>query len=350
MKFLSLLLITTLACGAIALGVEPTVAQERQALREVSSKFCTEVRREVIRGLPSAEQLQRLSPLITPELCALFEQARVYQELQMRRHPDEKPPWIEGDMFSSLFEGVTSWEVGDVFSAPSVDPWARVKQTYAEAGQKPESWTDTIVFKQRGGRLLVDDMRMGGDWDFNTGTSLRGGLPGGLREGDDHASFDERWKVSFTRDGDSVTRVVIKSEGKDAKATTLFGGKSDEPCPMPVWVVWSPDCQRLAVRLGDGPRFSRTRIFRLVKNAWVPVAMPAFYPKEKKTMEENGFKERDSLVDADHWHDARTLVVKYFASYTKGDEGDGYHQFVSVRISDDGKAVVQGAVDVPGEE
>lgn len=357
MKFSSLLLISTVAWSAGAPAddtatdrANPSIAQERKALREAAKLFCTEVRREAIRGLPTNEQLQRLSPFITPELRSILEQACVYQDMQIRQHPDEKPAWIEGDLFSSLFEGVTSWEVGDVFGAPSVDSWAKVKQTYGEPGQKPETWTDTLLFKQREGRLLVDDIRMGGNWDFANGPSLRGGLPGGVKEGDDHTSFDERWKVSITRDGDSVKRVTIKSADKGAKEFNLYGDSSDKPCPMPVWVVWSPDCQMLAMRLGDEPKFSRLRVFRLSSSGWSAVTIPVLHPEEKKTISENGFKETDSLMDANHWQDAKTLVVKYFASYTNGDDSDGYHQFVSVRFGDDGKAVVTSATDVPGDD
>jgi len=81
---------------------------------------------------------------------------------------------------------------------------------------------------------------------------------------------------------------------------------------MPVWVVWGPDGDKLALRLGDSPRFTRTLIFRLVDGAWKPVAMPEFHPREKVTLQGHGFEERDRLVDAEHWQDAGTLVVKYF--------------------------------------
>lgn len=357
MKLTSLLLISTVAWSADALGSDTvtdhansSLAQERKALREAATLFCTEVRREAIRGLPTDEQLQRLSPFITPALRSILKQACVYQDMQIRKHPDEKPAWIEGDLFSSLFEGVTSWEVGDAFGAPMVDPWAKVKQTYSEPGQKPVTWTDTLLFKQRDGRLLVDDIRMGGNWDFANGPSLRGGLPGGVKEGDDHTSFDERWHVAFARDGETVKRVTIKAVDKGTKEFVLYGESSDKPCTLPVWVVWSPDCQMLAMRLGDGSKFSRLRVFRLASNAWSPVAIPVFHPEEKKAISDNGFKETDSLMDANHWEDAKTLVVKYFASYTNGDDSDGYHQFVSVRFGDDGKAVVTGALDVPGDD
>jgi hypothetical protein len=267
-----------------------------------------------------------------------------------RRHPDDKPYWIEGDLFSSSFEGVTSWELGEVFSAPTVDATVRVKRTYELPNEKPVSWTDTLVFKKRGQHWLLDDIHMGGEWDFKSGSSLRSILPGGGKDYQDHPSLDERWFVRFSRDGDEVTRVTIEPIDKSSGPITLYGHKTDESCPMPTWVVWGPNGDMIALRLGDGPRFTRTLIFRLVGSTWKPVAMPEFYPKEKKTMASNGFEERDCLIDAEHWQDASTLVLKYFSSFDKGDEGDGYHKFVSVRIDSEGKARVIAAVDVPTDE
>jgi len=327
-----------------------TLAKQRAAISTAATAFCTELHREPISGLPSDAQMQRLSPFFTPEIVALIQRARVLQQEQIRRHPDEKPYWIEGDLFSSCFEGVTTWKLGDVFNAPTVDATVKVKRTCALPNEKPVTWTDTLVFKQRSQRWLLDDIRMGGEWDFKSGSSLRSILPGGGKDYQDHPSMDERWFVRFTRDGDDVTRVTIEPTDKSSGPMTLYGHETDETCPMPTWVVWGPNGDMIALRLGDGPRFTRTLIFRLVSKAWKPVLMPEFYPKEKKTMASNGFEERDRLIDAEHWQDASTLVVRYFGSFEKGDEGDGYHQFISVSIDTKGKTKVVGAVDVPGEE
>jgi len=234
------------AAGANAQSPSPhentVLTTERNAIRSAAQTFCTELRREPIQGLPTDAQLQRLSPLITPELTAIFKRARILQQEQMTRHPDEKPYWIEGDLFSSLVEGVTSWKLGEVFSAPTVDATVKVIQTYSEPNPDPVTWTDTLVFKRRGGAWLLDDIRMGGDWAFRSGSSLRSQLPGGAQEHEDHSSLNERWQVKFT------------------------------------------------------------------------------------------------------------LVVKYFGSFEKGDEGDGFHKLVSVRIDSNGSAKVIEAVDAPAEE
>jgi hypothetical protein len=323
---------------------------ERTAIRAAAQSFCAELRREPIQGLPTDAQLQRLSPFITPELVALFKRARILQQEQMKRHPDEKPYWIEGDLFSSLVEGVSSWKLGEVFTAPTVDATVKVIQTYSEPNPEPVTWTDTLVFKQRGQIWLLDDIRMGGEWAFKSGSSLRSQLPGGAQEGQDHQSLDERWQVKFTRDGDAVGQITIQPTDKSSEPQTLFGVGDDDYCVMPTWIVWSPNEDRIAVRLGDGHRFTRTLVFQLEGKTWQPMRLPEFYPEEKETLLRHGFRERYCLMDAERWQDANTLVIKYFGSFEKGDEGDGFHKYVSVRFDSKGNAKVVEAVDVPAEE
>jgi hypothetical protein len=356
MKALLLLTLSALPC----LAAEPSkkasltdeqkaAARQREELRAAATALGTEVRRERISGLPSPEQMKRLAPLLTPELAFVIESARTRQQEQMRMHPDEKPQWVEGDLFSSLFEGVKKWEIAEVFTAPSADATVKVRNSYDEPSLDKVEWTDTWVFKRVKDRWLLDDIRKGGDWAFRSGESLRHALPGGGKEGKDHTSPDEKWRVTFTRDGDEVTRITLQSHDKKAEPAVLFGGEKDGSCPMPCWLVWSPGCDLLALRLGDGPRFTHTRVFRLKEGRWQRLDLPDFYPKEKKTLASHGFEERDRLIDAEYWRDVDTLVVQHFSSFAKGDEGDGFHKLISVRFDGSGKASVREAVDAPGE-
>lgn len=346
-----LLLPVVLLSAAMALAVEPEPPStaERDTLRQAATTFCTELRRERISGLPTEKQMETLGPLMTAGLRDAIARARELQSKQMREAPEDKPDWIEGDLFSSSFEGVTSWEVGDVFTAPTVDGQVKVGQSYTDETPQTVEWTDTFVFQKHGGKWLLDNIRLGGEWHFKSGASLRDALPGGGKESVDHESPDGRWHVGFTREGEDVTRVTIKENGASGEPQVLFGG-DDKVCPMPTWVVWNPKGDMFALRLGDEPRFTRTIIFRRSGSVWQPVELPVFYPDERKTMESNGFAERDNLVDAEHWHDAQTLVVRFFTSYTKGDEGDGFSKLVSVRVDPTGQAKVVGAVEAPAED
>lgn len=145
-----------------------------EPIRKAAVTFYGELRKERIEGLPNQSQLQRLAPLITPELHALLVRAAAEQARQMKEHPDDKPDWIEGDLFGSLFEGIKDWALGEVKSPAGGDgATVEVKLRYTEPGQAPVEWSDTLVWTNRDGKWLLDDIRMGGKWAFGGGGTLR---------------------------------------------------------------------------------------------------------------------------------------------------------------------------------
>ncbi len=62
--------------------------------------------------MPDDAQMQALALLLVPELREAFEAARAWQrgeiERMQREGSEDKPPFVEGDLFSSLFEGTPS--------------------------------------------------------------------------------------------------------------------------------------------------------------------------------------------------------------------------------------------------
>src|SRR5262245_51535624 len=75
-------------------------------------------------GLPSAQQQRTLSPYLSERLKTLITRARAVQDRAMREHPDEKPPWADGCLFASLFEGPRRFKVSRV--SPQTDGSFRV--------------------------------------------------------------------------------------------------------------------------------------------------------------------------------------------------------------------------------
>jgi hypothetical protein len=175
-------------------------------------------------------------------------------------------------------------------------------------------------------------------------------LAAGARKETDHDSPDGRWRVSFLREDEAVTGVTIRPTQSQESAQTLFAADAGDSCPMPCWVLWSPGADLLALRLGEGPRASRTLVFRRDGAVWRPVTLPEFRRTERRSLEQKGFSERDRLTDAISWSDARTLALEFFCSYTKGDEGDGYHELVEVRIGPDGRGRVVRTAAIPDGE
>lgn len=156
------LLVAPLLCGARAAA--------QQTPREVAKGFYALVVSEDPSGLPDDAEMRLFRPYLSRDLRTLFARARTVQARAAREHPDEKPPLVEGCLFSCAFEGPKRFSVG----RPKVSgrfAYVAIRQD-AGPGENAE-WTDTLVLVKEGGRWLVWDVRMGCKWDFRMGPTLR---------------------------------------------------------------------------------------------------------------------------------------------------------------------------------
>src|SRR2546423_5482889 len=64
------------------------------------------------RGIPDATVRLRLQPVLSPRLNKQLAAAAVAQARLTAKAKNAVPPMLEGDIFSSLFEGATAWKVG----------------------------------------------------------------------------------------------------------------------------------------------------------------------------------------------------------------------------------------------
>jgi hypothetical protein len=129
-------------------------------------------------GIPDESRLAQLAPLLTPELRDLFRVALSEQKRCENKFPDDKPPWIEGDIFSSSFEGFTSFRTAA--SRPATQGrQVTLSFVYAE-GKDRVKWTDTLVLRNEGGRWRVDDVYYRAHFAFGSGfgSSLKSSLKG----------------------------------------------------------------------------------------------------------------------------------------------------------------------------
>jgi hypothetical protein len=119
-------------------------------------------------GLPDRATRLRLQPLLTPRLNQALADAST-AEARFKAKNRDSPPLIEGDIFSSLFEGPTAFKVGVCQGDASVQRCA-VALSRQDPGQKPVAWTDTLVLANSGG-WKVDDIAYDANFAFgNTGT------------------------------------------------------------------------------------------------------------------------------------------------------------------------------------
>jgi hypothetical protein len=137
-----------------------------------TQKFYATVIDSRIRGLPSEAQMKTLRPLMSLELDTLIETARHSQLHFIHAHPDEKPPWIEGNLFGSLFEGMRGFLLEPAVISRDT---ARIPVNLAYLEKDSQvRWTDTAVLTREGSRKWrVSDIRFGAKWDFKPGPGLR---------------------------------------------------------------------------------------------------------------------------------------------------------------------------------
>jgi len=120
-------------------------------------------------GIPDAAGRMRLQPYLSPRLNKLLADGAA-AETRFAAQVKDAPPLIEGDLFTSLFEGATSWKL-DACSVSGAAARCPVEFAYAEGKEKPVTWTDTLILAATPQGWRVDDIAYGANFQFgNTGT------------------------------------------------------------------------------------------------------------------------------------------------------------------------------------
>ena len=119
-------------------------------------------------GIPQPGARAQLAPLLTARLSQALGAASSAQARFMAKNKGA-PPLLEGDIFSSLFEGPTAWKVG-ACSGNSSTARCSIALTRQDPGKPAVTWTDTLVLANQGG-WKVEDLAYDANFSFgNTGT------------------------------------------------------------------------------------------------------------------------------------------------------------------------------------
>ncbi len=150
----------TLSCLIIWLLII-SMAQEAQAAprkspRVVASEFYALVVREDISGLPDEQEMRVLRQHLSLSLRSLLRLAQKTEAKAIKQTPaGDKPPILEGCLFSCLYEGPEKFRVG----RQSIS--GRYAYVKVEQSAGADKWTDTLILVMERGRWLVWDVRLG---------------------------------------------------------------------------------------------------------------------------------------------------------------------------------------------
>jgi hypothetical protein len=122
-------------------------------------------------GIPVPSARARLQPLLSTRLAALINQAAA-AEARFRAGNKFAPPLLEGDLFSSLFEGPAAFRLG-ACTGTAVAQRCRIQFSRPPAPgapARPTDWGDDLLLVNEGGGWKVDDVDYRGGFAFgNTG-------------------------------------------------------------------------------------------------------------------------------------------------------------------------------------
>lgn len=117
------------------------------------------------RGLPEKSQLPEMASFVTPELLRLFD-AALKGDACAGEKEGEGPSSIEGDLFSSLFEGGTSAKYNVLSESPD-DALVEIDWTNdSPIDPEPFSWKDQLSLVRTAEGWRISDFHHLGDWEF----------------------------------------------------------------------------------------------------------------------------------------------------------------------------------------
>lgn len=108
-------------------------------------------------GLPDASARMRYAKVLSPRLNLMLAGVEAAQVRFSTRVKGAAPPLIEGDLFTSLFEGATGWTVGTC-TGDAKSARCPVTLTHQAPGQKPVQWHDTLLLVHTDAGWRVDDI------------------------------------------------------------------------------------------------------------------------------------------------------------------------------------------------
>jgi hypothetical protein len=146
----------------VAGGVPVMSDADATAARRLAADFYEMHARFAGRGLLDPAATNAYGAFLCPSLVRALEDARARQAAYRTAHPDDKPPLADGDLFSSLFEGVEHATAGNPVAEGEA---VRVPVALSRGiGPGAQHWQDGLILQRDGDVWCVADVDYGGRW------------------------------------------------------------------------------------------------------------------------------------------------------------------------------------------
>ena len=159
---LLILCISIASCAAAPVAERPDPDVEAPVKRFVAFYF-----HSYKRGLPEKSQLPELAAFLAPDLLNLFDAAIRGQECYAKKNNYEGPPLVQGELFSSLFEGATSATYRPIVQKTDKATFEIEWTNDGRAALSPPFvWKDQVFLVKTTNGWLISDFAHLGTWEF----------------------------------------------------------------------------------------------------------------------------------------------------------------------------------------
>lgn len=167
---------TALVLAALLAVAAPACAHDTTApLARVTEGFYTAVLALDQDGIPDAKAQAKLAPYISHGLAQRLADGAAAEHRYAALTKLQAPPLLNGNIFTSSFEGATSFKLGHC-ERQGAQARCKIALVYSDHDRKPRRWTDTAVLVQTEKGWRLDNIDYGGQWPSSNKGTLRGNL------------------------------------------------------------------------------------------------------------------------------------------------------------------------------
>lgn len=137
-----------------------------RAVRDSANAFYNIYLKNHPSGVPDEKQQEQFRPILSPALTGLLSEAATAEASYAKATKGESPPLVEGDLFTSLFEGAESYKIG-ACTIEKESAACAVDLDYTDPRDKSKVvWQDRVYLVRDDDKWLVDDIEFLGTWEF----------------------------------------------------------------------------------------------------------------------------------------------------------------------------------------